>query len=130
MTYEIQIKILILLMKYEIDALCLQSTHFLSQIVTKTIWRTKHVKWNGNQIAIWQNTGYARQSFSIISFFCVRGHFYITKGHRGGWVVQKMAILPYFMLWKYSYVGGWVVQKSLKTPLCNIKMAPNCNVNL
>ena len=26
---------------------------------------------------------------------------------------------------KCPYVGGWVVQKSLKTPLRNIKMAPN-----
>ena len=26
-----------------------------------------------------------------------RGHFYIMLGHRGGWVVQKMAIFPYFM---------------------------------
>ena len=27
----------------------------------------------------------------------VRGHFYITYGHSGGWVVQKMAIFPFFM---------------------------------
>ena len=36
-----------------------------------------------------------------------------------------MAIFPYFMYWKCPYVGGWVVQKRLKTPLRNIKMAPN-----
>ena len=36
-----------------------------------------------------------------------------------------MAIFPYFMQRKCPYVGGWVVQKSLKTPLRNIKMAPN-----
>ena len=27
----------------------------------------------------------------------IMGHLYITLGHRGGWVVQKMAIFPYFM---------------------------------
>ena len=34
-----------------------------------------------------------------------------------GWLVQKMAIFPYFILQKFPYVGGWVVQKSLETPL-------------
>ena len=32
---------------------------------------------------------------------------------------------PLFYVVKCPYVGGWVVQKSLKTPLRNIKMAPN-----
>ena len=29
---------------------------------------------------------------------------------------------------KCPYVGGWVVQKSLKTPLRNIKLAPNSSL--
>ena len=32
---------------------------------------------------------------------------------------------PLLYVVKCPYVGGWVVRKSLKTPLCNIKMAPN-----
>ena len=32
---------------------------------------------------------------------------------------------PLLYVVKCPYVGGWVVQKSLKTPLRNIKMAPN-----
>ena len=37
-----------------------------------------------------------------------------------------MAIFPYFMyLMKISLHRGWMVLKSLKTPLRNIKMAPN-----
>ena len=32
---------------------------------------------------------------------------------------------PLLYVVKMSYIGGWVVQKSLKTPLHNIKMAPN-----
>ena len=32
---------------------------------------------------------------------------------------------PLHYIVKCPYVGGWVVQKSLKTPLRNIKMAPN-----
>ena len=36
--------------------------------------------------------------FLLISeFVWLRGHLYITLGHRGGWLVQKMAIFPYFM---------------------------------
>ena len=31
---------------------------------------------------------------------------------------------PLLYVVKMSLQGGWVVQKSLKTPLCNIKMAP------
>ena len=32
---------------------------------------------------------------------------------------------PLLYVVKCPYLGGWVVQKSLKTPLRNIKMAPN-----
>ena len=36
-----------------------------------------------------------------------------------------MGNFPLLYVVKMSYIGGWVVQKSLKTPLRNIKMAPN-----
>ena len=36
---------------------------------------------------------------------------------------------PLLYVVKCPYVGGWVVQKSLKTPLRNIKMAPNLPCN-
>ena len=32
---------------------------------------------------------------------------------------------PLLYVVKMSLIGGWVAQKSLKTPLRNIKMAPN-----
>ena len=34
---------------------------------------------------------------------------------------------PLLYVIKMSLIGGWVAQKSLKTPLRNIKMAPNLN---
>ena len=37
---------------------------------------------------------------------------------------------PLLYVVKMSLIGGWVAQKSLKTPLRNIKMAPNLSQNL
>ena len=37
---------------------------------------------------------------------------------------------PLLYVVKCPYVGGWVVQKSLKTPLRNIRMAPNYLVDM
>ena len=43
-----------------------------------------------------------------------------------GWVGgPENGNFPLLYVAKCPYVGGWVVQKSLKTPLRNIKMAPN-----
>ena len=52
----------------------------------------------------------------------IRGHFYITEGHRVGGT--EYGNFPLLYVVKCPYVGGLVVQKSLKTPLRNIKMAP------
>ena len=59
----------------------------------------------------------------------IRGHIYIKEGHRGGWVVQKMAIFLYLSSENVlTQVGGWF-KKGSKHPYV-IKMAPNCSILL
>ena len=48
--------------------------------------------------SIWVAASNKASSFSpVIDQGIIRGHHYITLGYRGGWLVQKMAIFPYFM---------------------------------